>query len=595
MSAYRIPDHLIDEVRDSADIVELVSEYLPLKKRGKNYFGLCPFHQEKTPSFSVNPEKQIFHCFGCGIGGNVFSFLMQTEKISFTEAVKILAEKAGINIREIRSLSGDGSVGDPLYEANRVAMDFFHHLLLEDPRAEKAREYLKNREISEDTIRKFYLGYSPPGWDELLKLARRKSIGGDVLEKAGLALRSDKGGFYDRFRDRITFPIFKVMGKVIAFGARALDESSGAKYINSPETPIYQKGKVLYGIWQARNYLGQMGYAIIVEGYMDLLRLVQSGIGNVVATSGTALTVGQAKALSRYVDRAVVVYDADSAGAAAAARGIDSLLEGGLDIGLVSLPEGHDPDSFVGEKGPEVFLSLVKDAEPFIDYKLGFLSAGEGFNSISAKRRAVDSLAETISKIGDDIRRSLAIRELSEKLSIDERMIYGVISGYRKREVRKYGETPEVRAPEDEGPSAERELLRVMLGDSSAVGRIAGEISATDFIYGPYRKVADTIFRIYSEGKDTDPASVIDMCGDPGLAALVSKLTAEGFDLGQRDRIISDSLLAMQVSYVSREIDQLKSKIKKAEKSGNLGAVNEANRKLLDLYRKRQEFLRGSH
>jgi len=593
MEGYRIPDQLIDEVRDRTDIVEVISEYLPLKKRGKNYFGLCPFHQEKTPSFSVNPEKQIFHCFGCGVGGNVFSFLMQMEKISFYEAVRTLAEKAGISLKGVRGFQGEGSANDPLYEANRIAMEFFHRLLLGDPRAEKARSYLRSREVSEDTVRRFSLGYSPPGWDELLKFARGRSISGDMLERAGLALRSGRGNLYDRFRDRITFPIFNTIGKVIAFGARALDESEGAKYINSPETPIYHKGKVLYGLWQAKGHLRDRGYAVIVEGYMDLLRLAQSGIGNVVATSGTALTADQARVLSRYVDRTVIVYDADTAGVAAATRGIDALLEGGLDVSLVSLPEGHDPDSFVRERGPEAFLELVENAEPFMDYRLRLLSEGGSFGSISAKRRAIASLAETLSRIGDEIKRSLAVKELSEKLSMDERMIYRAVEDYRKRRRFTHGEPPGGRPSGDEGPPAERELLRVMLGDSSSIGAISGKVDVSDFTHGPYRRIADAIFKAHSEGRDVNAASVIDMCGDPGLTDLISKLAAEGFDPEQEDRIISDSLVAMRVSSISREIDELKSRIREAERSGDRGAVDEINRELLALYRRRQELLKG--
>ncbi|MCK5734206.1 MAG: DNA primase, partial [Candidatus Latescibacteria bacterium] len=369
----RIPEEVIEDIRAQINIADVVSDYVALKKKGQNYFGLCPFHVEKTPSFSVNVEKQIFHCFGCGAGGNVFTFLRDVEKISFVEAVRLVAQKAGVPLPEERSGTRSGEVSDELYRANELAQKYFQHLLWKDASGEKVRTYLAERDLSEETAKRFGLGVALPNWDGLLKVGAKRALGGETLQKAGLVVPRTGGGFYDRFRDRLMFPITNIGGRTVAFGARTLDPEGHPKYLNSPETPIYRKGHILYGLSEAKDAIRKTGQVLIVEGYTDLLRLMQSGIEHVVASSGTAFTPEQAKLLSRYGDRVVLVYDADQAGSAAALRGIDILLAADLDVRVISLPEGHDPDSFVREEGPDRFLNLLQDAQPILDYKLSQL------------------------------------------------------------------------------------------------------------------------------------------------------------------------------------------------------------------------------
>ncbi|MCK4590479.1 MAG: DNA primase, partial [Candidatus Latescibacteria bacterium] len=461
--AYRIPEETIEEIRERTDIVELVSEYVSLKKRGKNYFGLCPFHTEKTPSFSVNSEKQIYHCFGCKTGGNAFSFLMETQKISFLEAVRILAERAGVSLPEPRSEGKKDKTNDLLYQANEFAQKYFHHLLLKDNRAEKARAYLKGRLISENIVQEFGLGYSPSDWDGLLKVAAQRSISGAVLEKSGLAIKRDDGGFYDRFRDRIMFPIQDRSGRTVGFGARTLEDSQEPKYLNSPETPIYQKSFVLYGLRQARDAIRKAERAIVVEGYTDLLRLVEAGIGNVVASSGTALTKGQAGLLSRYSHRITLVYDADLAGSAAAFRGIDVLLEAGLGVDIVSLPEGYDPDSFVREKGGEAFQDLLGQAKEILDYKLETLAKTQDLTTVEGKREAIAQLVETTLRIKDEIKRDLIVRQIVERLNTDEKAVHREMARQKKQQrAVERGQQPVAKTDtEPQGPVVQRELLRI--------------------------------------------------------------------------------------------------------------------------------------
>jgi DNA primase len=309
-----IPEHVLDEIRARSDILEVVSQHVPLKKKGRNYFGLCPFHTEKTPSFSVNQEKQIFHCFGCGSGGDVFRFLMELDKVSFVEAVRSLAQRSGLSLPESRVDVAKASANEQLYRACEFARDYFHAMLLNDKRAEPARAYLRDRAIAEETISRFKLGSAIPGWDHLLNAAARSSLSEKLLESAGLVVPRADDGYYDRFRNRLIFPVDTASGRTVAFAGRALTSETEPKYLNSPETPIYHKGELLYGLAEARDAVRKDGYVLLVEGYVDALRLFQAGIENVVACAGTAFTEAHAWSLARYGPKVVLVYDADPAG-----------------------------------------------------------------------------------------------------------------------------------------------------------------------------------------------------------------------------------------------------------------------------------------
>ena len=349
----RIPESKIDEIRDTASIVDVISEHVQLRKRGKNYVGLCPFHSEKTPSFTVSEEKQIFHCFGCHIGGNVFKFLTEYHKISFVEAVQELAEQLGITIEVDRvDYSEQQSEQEILYDINTEAAKYFSNNLLNDDEGEFARKYLQDRNIKTQTIRSFGLGYSLRGRENFINYAQQKKLDLNRAANLGLVGKSSDGRYYDKLAGRLIFPIFSPNGRVVAFAGRLLDpKEKGGKYINSPESSIYIKGRILYGLSFAKDDIRRLDKAIIVEGYMDLISLYQSGIKNVVAASGTALTDDQVQLLSRYTKNVILLFDADTAGIKASMRSIEILLKRDLDVKIVSLPKDEDPDSFVNKYG----------------------------------------------------------------------------------------------------------------------------------------------------------------------------------------------------------------------------------------------------
>lgn len=424
-----IPQNKIDEIRDANDIADLISGYLTLKRSGQNFFGLCPFHPEKTPSFSVNPAKQIFHCFGCHAGGNVFAFLMRYEGLTFPEAAKFLAQRAGIELEFDQRDDTEVKESETLSYVNEFAAKFFHEMLNSE-KGVKAQAYLKGRGITADDIETFDLGYAPPGWDNLLAAAKNASHDPMAVVNAGLALKKEDGGMYDRFRDRVMFPIRNLSGRVVAFGGRVLvNEENVPKYINSPETAIYHKGQLLYGLYQTRDEIRRQDAAIFVEGYMDLLGLVTHDVKNVVASLGTALTDNQARLIRRYTRNIHLMYDSDIAGSAATLRGADILIEQGLDARVISLPEGHDPDSFVREKGGEAVASMVASAPSLFDYKLNVLTTV----SPEERNEHIHSLIESLSRMTDRIQRGLLIAKMSEKLGLSERMLWSELDVVRTK------------------------------------------------------------------------------------------------------------------------------------------------------------------
>ena len=352
----KIPQEKIDEIRAASDAVDVISKYVQLKKRGKDYLGLCPFHQEKTPSFSVSPQKQLFYCFGCHRGGDVVKFVMEYEKSSYVEALEQLAERAGITITRTEEAYEAANETEKLYNVMSYAARMFYTNLTKSNEGEFALAYFRDRGFTNQTMTTFGLGYSLRSWESLLKKAQEDGIDPEDLSKVGLIRRREDGSGYDTFRGRAMFPIFNTTGRVIAFGARKLyDDDTLGKYINSSETSIYHKSKVLYGLSQAKDAIRERDFAILVEGYADLISVFQAGTKNIVASSGTALTPEQIQLISRYTKNITLVYDADSAGANAMMRGVDLILEGGLDVHIVQLPEGDDPDSFVQKNGGIVY------------------------------------------------------------------------------------------------------------------------------------------------------------------------------------------------------------------------------------------------
>ena len=430
-----IPEEKISEIKNAADIVDIVSESVLLKKAGKNYIGLCPFHSEKTPSFTVSPDKQIFHCFGCSTGGNVFSFLMKQEGFSFPEAARHLAKRYGVDVPD-RPLSPEQKkkIGEreSVLDINRRAGDFYHQTLLNSTAGQIARSYLSKRGISQKTIVDFKLGYARDGWDHLLRFFSNKRISPMLLEKSGLILpRKNKSGHYDRFRNRVIFPIFDVNLQVVGFGGRVLDDAL-PKYLNSPETAIYNKSRSLYGIHRAKDKCRATGTVFIVEGYLDLLALHQHGIENSVATLGTALTADHVKLLTRYARRMILVYDSDEAGIRSAQRCIetfwtehvdfrreDVFSEDKADTHILVLPTGHDPDSYIFEHGPEAFIAAASDSPGIITFLMDCAVRKHGLTT-EGKIRVISELQEPLAAINDPIAQAIYIQQLAERLGIAE-------------------------------------------------------------------------------------------------------------------------------------------------------------------------------
>lgn len=426
-----IPTHNIEQIAAANDIVEVIGSYFPLKRAGSSYKALCPFHQEKTPSFQVNSQRQSFHCFGCGVGGSVFRFVMDYEHLDFPSAVKKLGARAGIPVIEERTSGGEGD--DRLHETRRTllqlhaeAAEWFHDNLLKREWAAHARDYLKKRGIDGSIARNWQIGFAPESWDALLKWALDQGYRRAEIVQSGLVKLRDEeradGEVYDRFRNRIMFPICNAEGEVIAFSGRVL--SSGdetAKYLNSPETPLFRKGNVLFGLHKSKRALIEANSAIVCEGQLDLITLFEAGITNVVAPQGTAFTENQARILKRFVEEVVLCFDADAAGQKAAERSLESLLQNDLIVRVAEMPPGEDPDSIVRTKGRAEFETRVRDARDFFEYWIEREAAATDLNSLGTKMQLARRLADTVARVHDPMMRSEVASKVSSRLGVAPR------------------------------------------------------------------------------------------------------------------------------------------------------------------------------
>jgi len=561
-----LPDALIDQIRQSVDIVDVVSDHVVLTRKGKSFLGICPFHDDASPSMNVSQEKQIFKCFSCGAGGNVFTFLRDIENISFIEAVRKLAERAGIDLPDTRSDTPvQQEAYDELYRANELASKFFHHMLTEDGRGAQAKAYLEDRGISREIMDTFGLGYALHAWDGFLSAATRRGFSPEVLQRAGLVTpRQSGGGFYDRFRHRVTFPIEASTGRTVAFGARALDADEQAKYLNSPESPVYNKSATLYGLWRGRDAIRSAEQAIVVEGYMDLISLAQFGIENVVASSGTALTADHARLLRRYASRVVLIFDGDSAGTSAAVRGIGSLFEMGQEARVVALPEQHDPDSYIRQHGADGFQGLIEQAVSAPDFLVGQIAKREDLTTIDGKARATHELAELIGRIGDQALRQFLIKDLAEKMGISEDAFIQVVQNDRRRSPGMRRTPPQTEPdlpPFDPRPRAERELLLLMMKGNDTADEVLQHIPPADFSNGTYRRIVELIAQNRAQNHPVDAAHLIDQIANQQLSRIISDMSLE---LGIED---PDQEVFPLPDYIRRfqlkSVDQKRSEIEK--------------------------------
>ncbi|MBE0501423.1 MAG: DNA primase [Desulfuromonadales bacterium] len=544
-----IAEELIQEIRERTDIVEVVSSYLPLKRSGANSLGLCPFHSEKTPSFNVNSTRQIFHCFGCGVGGNVFTFLMRMEGVAFPEAVRRLGEKAGVDVPDEKMTPVEEQrrqEQEKLARINEVAADFYHQLLLDGEEAAAGRRYLRQRGFDAETVRLFRLGYAPEQWDALARHLKEKGFDlKTVREQLGL-VRPGKDGRddFDLFRKRLMIPIYDIRDQVVAFGGRVLDDSL-PKYINSPESPIYHKSRILYGLHNAREAMRRENVGIVVEGYFDQMALLKAGFENAVATCGTALTPDHAGLLKRYTDRLLMLFDQDKAGQKATLRSMDVLLPVGVSVAVVTLPDGADPDSFLAEQGGDALRARLDAAQPILEYYID-LTLKECGATIEGRARAVEAIAAKLKLLVSDIERDLYIKLVAERTGLDVSLLYSRIAAVKSPEIRGEKRPPPVQKtllarPKERGEKvpdavvrAQATMLRLIFSGLVTPAVIDQELLDELFPGDLYREIAALVVDVFAAGAQVESDRLHPRLS-PGAMELLASIESTGSDNLEED------------------------------------------------------------
>ncbi len=502
-----IPEEIIDEIRHQTDIVEIISEYVPLTKTGKNYKGLCPFHREKTPSFIVSPQKQIFHCYGCGAGGNVFTFLMQHEKYTFPEVVRVLAKRLGIRLPTKTTGPSPQHLGrlDLLYKLHLEAAQYFVHQLTQSDQGKKAREYLQDRGIKDTVIKAFSIGYASPAWDDIQKAFIHK-YSMDILLESGLVIKRKNGvGQYDRFRDRLMISIHDEQGRIVAFGGRILEEGD-PKYINSPESLIFHKGRILFGLYHAKDVIRRHGHVLIVEGYFDMIVPYSVGVENIVATMGTALTEHHLRLLQRYTKKVTLVFDPDPAGVRAVQRTLDLFLESGFEVRAAVLPRGEDPDTTIRRMGTERFQHYINQAPLFLDFIRDRIVEQYDLSRIDQQIACANQILPTIVKIQDIVERNIQINRTADILKVADKALL--------QEFKKVASTgrPRISQPIPEKriaiPPLERYLIKALLKDKSLIPHVEKVLDPQDLSHPVAQRIISELF-VYNDKTDFE-ARILD-------------------------------------------------------------------------------------
>ena len=568
-----IDENILNDILTRVNIVEVISEYIPLKRTGRNFKACCPFHQEKTASFVVSLDKQIYHCFGCGAGGNVFSFLMQYERLEFPEAVEILAKKAGVAL-ELKTASAHKSseANSQLRKINELAVDFYSrnlHSLL----GTNAREYLIKRGIRQETAKQFCLGFSRDSWDSLCAHLRSNDFSLSLIEKAGLVIPNDAGGYYDRFRNRIIFPIFDIKSSCIGFGARVTDESL-PKYINSPETPVYRKGHNLYGLNLAKDAVREFDFVVVVEGYLDCIVPYQHGMHNIVASLGTALTPDQARLIKRYTHNVVMVYDGDLAGELATLRSLEIFIEEEMSVRVAPLPVGYDPDTYVRKFGLDSLNKLVKEADNLFDYQLKVLKRKYDFKDSEGKAKIASVMLATIKKLKDAILRDEYIRKLSDKLDVDESFVRDVYNNLKAESA--FGDivTQSFSKLAKTNPT-EKLLMKLMLEETELVAQIKDRVDPTDFQDKMISRIVKTMFELSTQGKSCSTQNLVNYLGQVDLTHIVCESTFMPEVSGiEKEKVIDDCIMRLKKNKEQLNRKRLQEAIKLAETDGNEEELN---------------------
>ncbi|MDD5505283.1 MAG: DNA primase [Candidatus Omnitrophica bacterium] len=582
-----IPENLLEDILGRVDIVEIISGYIPLKKAGRNFKANCPFHHEKTPSFTVSPERQIYHCFGCGESGNAFRFLMRHERMEFPEAVEMLARKTGVLLPEQNKpeIARQASLTSQLYKINELAAGFYENNLGATGAA-AWRDYLLSRGIKLQTIKQFHLGLAPSGWDSLINYLRSKGFSLSLMEKAGLILPKEGGGYYDRFRSRIIFPIFDIRGRVLGFGARVMDKTL-PKYINSPETPVYVKGKNLFGLNLSKDYIREDDFVVIVEGYLDFMIPYQEGINNIVASQGTALTLEQIRLFKRYTHNAVMIYDGDTAGEIATLRSLDMLIEEGVNVKVVPLPKGMDPDTLVRKEGVNTLKDKIQDAKTLFDYKFEVLKCRHNMKEAHGKSRIAAEMLSTINKFDNAILRGEYVKRLSEGIKIPEHYILEELNKLKPNSSASSAAGPSVKKSASGINPAEKLLIKFMLEERELIEKIMQELTPADFTDMRTAKVVTVLHDLFIQGKNIEPSILMNYFSEEDASQLVCESMFMPELLGQdREKAVNDCIARVKVQRLKSQRERLHMQIKNAQSLGDEQKLNSLIKEFHNLIKK---------
>ncbi|MGG0250933.1 DNA primase [Peribacillus frigoritolerans] len=553
----RIEDEKINQIREAVDIVDLIGEYVQLKKQGRNYFGLCPFHGENSPSFSVSTEKQIFHCFGCGAGGNIFTFLMDIEGYSFVESAKVLAEKGNVPLEvEINKDSKRSNMpkgAQQMVEAHDLLRKFYHHLLVNTKEGQDALEYLLKRGFTEETIEKFQIGYSLDSWDFVSKFLLKRGFPAEYMEQAGLIIFREKDeSYFDRFRNRVMFPIMDHQGNTIAFSGRAMGDDE-PKYLNSPETPIFNKSKTLYNFHHARPHIRKKEQAVIFEGFADCISAVGAGVENAVATMGTALTDQHIQLLKRNTDQILICYDSDSAGLNAANRAVNMLQDHEFSVKVALMPDNLDPDDYIKEFGEKSFVSEVIGASlTYMAFKMHYLRRGKNVNNEGDRIQYIEEVLKEISRLPNAVERDHYLRQLSSEFSLSLDALE-----QQQRQVffteRKKGTLPQPAAQKKMAlqyehklkpahHNAETKLIAHMLKSRDMTFKIQQLLGQTVFHVDEHQAIITYLYAFYEDGHEPDTSFFLTYLPDPNLRRIVSEIEMMSVNEEVTDKELTDCI-----------------------------------------------------
>ena len=559
----RVPEETIERIRNTADIYDVVAQYVDLKKRGRNFFGLCPFHSEKTPSFSVAPDKQIYHCFGCGAGGNVFSFIIEHEKISFIEAVQQLGQKYGI---QVDYQSGPSNkIFSSLYKVHDLAVKLYHNNLYSE-KGKAALDYLYNTGLNDNTIKTYQIGFAPDSWDTLINAIKSLSFNDDVYDKTGLFIKTDRG-WRDRFRSRIMFPIFHQSGKPIAFGGRIFNHDDPAKYLNSPETPLYRKSEVFYGLHKTRDSIRKFSTAVLVEGYTDFLQLVQLGIPNVVALSGTALGINHASQIRKFASKVYLAYDGDDAGINATLRAGYVLFQAGIEPLVIPMPSDKDPDDWVREAGVNAFQEAMGSSMSLLLFHL----QKKDVKNLSATDRSktVKEILKEISLINDGIIRDDLLKSLSQELQLDEVEVFRLFNsqiGMKRVRTDSEQSSPKNQAFTNTIQKAQLEIIRAIAFNFDEVYPSMKNVIDFQIFDEPILQKIGLL--LIKENQPKDLSAIIDQFEDMDEKKLVSKILFDDINSDDPKLIIKDCFATIRGKQIQDQIKQARIKIRELESSG---------------------------